>query len=377
MKRFPLLFIILLTLSFHTSCQFVKEQPKVEGGDTITLQYATNLTLVQHDGWVEANMLNPWDKTKWLHQYALVSNAEEAQVPEGYTIVNVPLRNAAVFTSVNCGLFCELGCGEAIGGVCEPEYINLPYIHQRLQSGDVMDLGSGMQPNIEPLIRLQPDALLPSPFQDNGGYGKMEQLGIPIIECADYMETSALGRAEWIRFYGRLLGKEALADSIFKATEAHYNELKATAQQANTHPTLLVEMPTGAAWYVPGGQSTMGRLYQDAGASYLWADTPESGSMPLGMENIISKGLEADIWIMKYNQASPMTLNQLRSDNANLAQFHAFKTGNVYACNTRTTGFYESTPFHPDRLLSNLIQIFHPELSVYADYSYFCKVDEK
>ena len=47
-----------------------------------------------------------------------------------------------------------------------------------------------------------------------------KELDIPIIECADYMETSALGRAEWMRFYGLLFGVAPQADSLFAEVDS-------------------------------------------------------------------------------------------------------------------------------------------------------------
>ena len=55
-----------------------------------------------------------------------------------------------------------------------------------------------------------------SPYENSGGHGQVEKLKVPIIECADYMETSALGSAEWIRFYGLLFGQPHKADSIIR-----------------------------------------------------------------------------------------------------------------------------------------------------------------
>ena len=64
-----------------------------------------------------------------------------------------------------------------------------------------------MSPDIEKVIDMHPDGILLSPYENSGGYGRIEKLNVPILECADYMETSALGRAEWVRFYGLLFGK--------------------------------------------------------------------------------------------------------------------------------------------------------------------------
>ena len=72
----------------------------------------------------------------------------------------------------------------------------------------IVDCGNGMNPDIEKIIDLRPDAIMLSPFENSGGYGRVGKLGVPVIECADYMETSPLGRAEWLRFYGLLVGQE-------------------------------------------------------------------------------------------------------------------------------------------------------------------------
>ena len=70
-----------------------------------------------------------------------------------------------------------------------------------------------MNPDIERIIDLRPDAILLSPFENSGGYGRVGKLNIPIIECADYMETSALGRGEWMRL-GIALERSQVADPL-------------------------------------------------------------------------------------------------------------------------------------------------------------------
>ena len=83
----------------------------------------------------------------------------------------------------------------------------------------------------EKIIDLRPDAIMLSPFENSGGYGRVGKLGVPVIECADYMETSPLGRAEWLRFYGLLVGQEQRGDSLFAQIEKEYLALKDLAAQ--------------------------------------------------------------------------------------------------------------------------------------------------
>jgi iron complex transport system substrate-binding protein len=331
--------------------------------DTIPLRYADNLLLLRHDGWTEARLRNPWDTTRTLHTYLLIPTGAEvpARLPEG-TVVRTPLQKAVVYSSVHCGLMQQLNALESLGGVCDTRYMKQAEVRQRLTDGLTADLGNGMNPDIEKMIDLHPDALLLSPFENSGGYGRVEKLDIPIIECADYMETSALGRAEWMRFYGLLFGREQEADSLFQAVESRYLTLKAKAQTVKNRPTVICDMKNGAVWYVPGGCSTIATFLKDAGAAYVFADDPHSGSLPLPFEAVYEKGREAEIWLLRYNQPSAKTYDELASDYAPYKGFRAFREKHVWGCNTAYVPFYEDTPFHPEYLLQDLIRIFHPEL---------------
>jgi iron complex transport system substrate-binding protein len=340
--------------------------------DTIRLRYADNLLLLRHDGWTEARLRNPWDTTRTLHTYLLVPAEAEvpASLPEG-TVVRTPLQKAVVYSSVHCGLMRQLNALEALGGVCDARYMKQPEVQQRLKAGQTADLGNGMNPDIEKMMDLRPDALLLSPFENSGGYGRVEKLGAPIIECADYMETSALGRAEWMRFYGLLFGHEREADSLFQVVEARYLTLKDKVKQVHRRPSVICDMKNGAVWYVPGGRSTIAGLLADAGAAYCFADDSHSGSLPLPFEAVYDKARDADLWLIRYNQSSPKTYAELASDYEPYRGFRAYQERHVWGCNTAYSSFYEDTPFHPELLLEDLIRIFHPELGEEGHTHYY------
>ncbi|MDR0835500.1 MAG: ABC transporter substrate-binding protein, partial [Tannerella sp.] len=209
-----------------------------------------------------------------------------------------------------------------------------------------------------------------SPFE-NGGYGAVEKTGIPVIECADYMETSPLGRAEWIKFIGLLTGKKSEADSLFRTTESNYLEYKSMAENVKKRPTVLVGMKYGAPWYVPSGESYMAEIFRDAGADYIFKDLPGTGGTPLSFETILDKGIHADYWLIQYNNVNELTYNMLKSDYNSYAQFDAFKNQKLFGCNTNYSLYYEEMPVHPDYLLTELIAIFHPELVKNHNFRYF------
>lgn len=339
-----------------------------EEGDTLVMRHARHLCLIQHSEYMEAIVRNPWDTTQILNRYILSEKHIDTE-QHSATFLKTPCKNAAVFTGVICALLQELGCEEAIGGVCEIKYIDIPYIHKGVQEGRIANLGSGMSPNIEQIMDLQPDVLMPSSFENNSGYGRLERLGIPIVGCAEYMETSPLAQAEWMRFYGRLFGKGALADSLFAQIEKDYLEIKSKAMAAEERPCVISELPQSGKWFVAAGESTTGQLYQDAGADYAFSHIPGNGSVAISMEEALEKAMHADFWLIKrYGNA---TREQLTKGQPGLDRIPA----QMWLCDTEKNHFFEETPFHPEWLLKQLIQIFHPELQIKTDKQYFYPLD--
>lgn len=363
-----------------------------EAGDTLEMKYAKLLTIVKHgDGeessdaaesvdyqYAEAIIANPWKAGTMLHRYILIPKGEEGDKTVAMLAkrrstgarcttdtVRTPVESNLVFTAPHCQLLTELGCQNAITGVCDKDYINIPDIKSRAQADakvahPIMDCGSSMQPDIERIIALHPEALLISPFENSGGYGKLDKLRIPVIETADYMETSPLGRAEWIKLYGLLLGSSK-ADSLFSAIEKEYLQLKAEAAKLPLGLSILTERKTGNVWYVPGGKSTMGILLRDAHARYIFADDTHSGSLSMSPEQIIAKGNQVDVWAFKYFGGNALTKQDLLAEYQGYQALKAFQTGTVYETDTSCEPYFELTSFHPEILLREFIILSHPK----------------
>ena len=420
-----------------------------EAGDTLEMKYAKLLTIVKHgDGeeasdeaedidyqYAEAIIANPWKAGTMLHRYILIPKGEEGDktvamlakrrsMGAGCTTdtVRTPVERSAVFIAPHCQLMYELGCQQAIRGVCDLNYINIPDVRKRAASAgkasagnasagnasagnassekassgnasaqnSIVDCGSSMAPDIERIIALKPEAILVSPFENSGGYGKLDKLHIPIIEAADYMESSPLGRAEWMKFYGMLFGKdknisttaagkaseaavgkaseatlpascELRADSLFAQIEMEYLDLKAEAGKLPKGLSVLTERKTGNVWYVPGGQSTIGILLKDANARYIFSDDKHSGSLPMSPEQILAKGSQVDVWAFKYFGGAPLSQVQLLQEYDGYKALAAFNRGNIYQVDTSTEPYFELTSFHPELLLREFIILAHGE----------------
>lgn len=375
-----LVLMIALSLS-ATSCGGSGSARSVrsDSADTLALRYSSLLTITDHGGFMQADVRNPWDSTKLLHRYILVDRGASLpdDLPQG-TIIRTPVDNALVFSAVHVGLLNTLGALDAVGGVCDPQYMHDPEIAGRIKDGRIIDCGNGNTPDIEKIMQERPQAIFLSPFQNsNNSYGKVSELGIPIVECADYMENSPLGRAEWMRFYGRLFGKEHDADSLFNATEKRYMTLKEMTDTMSKRPRVLMDQRYGQVWNVPAKNSTMGIFIKDAGGENPFADLGKGGgSVALSPEKVLTDAHDAEIWFVRYNQRSPKTLAELGRDAAVNSRFDAYRSGNVFGCNTSEVDFYGEVPFHPDRLLADMICCIHPGLDtiVKPEYRYFTKM---
>lgn len=371
------MFAVLLLLS---ACGGSKSHfPPAEAADTLEFRYAGLLQWIDYPDYSVVRIANPWNKREFLNSYLLLP--QESLVPENLprhiVPLRIPIKRALVTTAVHSHLFMELGALHTVTGVCDAGYILFPELHERMRSGCIVDVGNGMNPDVERMVEAAPDIVLLMPFE-NGGYGAWEKIGKPLLMCADYMESSPLGQAEWMRLYGRLLGCGEKADSLFTAVEQRYLQWKALAAGAEEKPALMCETKSGSAWYVPGGQSTMGQLYIDAGARYLFADISNSGSVPLAFEAVYDKCCDADVWLMKYNAPCDKSYRSLAQENSLYRSFAPFRKHNIWGCNLSRIPFYEETPFHPDLLLHDLLLIFHPDLLPAGDLlRYFAKMEKE
>ncbi|MBO5965207.1 MAG: ABC transporter substrate-binding protein [Bacteroidaceae bacterium] len=347
MKLYHFLFVWTL-LTCLVACN-VKPGHTTSEGEAVSFKYAKLVRAERLDGKVRIEIRNPWDTTTILRSIC----------------VKTPIENAAVYSATHAALLQELGVAEHIGGIFDVNYLSNKDLHERLSSGDIRNLGNSNAVNIEQVMDLRPDLLMPSPYESQGGYGRLEQMNIPIMECADYMEISPLARAEWIRVYGMLFGVEQRADSLFEEVEKKYHELKSLASKQSNKVRLLTERPYGGAWHVPCGESTTGLLYQDAGAEYVFAHLPGSGAQAVSIEKVLEQGMTANLWLIK--SYGPLSRTQLEQDCPAAKLIPA----RLAVCDTKNIPYFEETPFHPEYLLENLIALLHPELGIVPKKVYF------
>lgn len=327
------------------------------------IKYAKGFSIRHFENYTLIVVRNPWDTTQTMEKYVLVdrNKAVPTNLPAG-NVVKVPVQRVATCSSVFAGEYMLLNAIHLIVGVSDPEYVDIPEIKNGLKNGSIADLGMTTSLDLEKLLVAKTDILIVSPFEASM-HDRFKKYGVCVVKDASYMEETPLGRAEWIKFEATFLGKSKLANKIFSGTENRYLQLSKQALAVKNRPTVFTETKFGDSWYIAGGKSYMGSFMKDAGANYIFRELKNSGSMPFSFEKVYAAAINADYWLIKYNDCvMDLTYKRLGEQYELYKNFNAFKRKNVYAVNSGTSAFYEEGPLEPDVVLADLIKIFHPEL---------------
>ncbi len=296
-----------------------------------------------------------------------------ASEPIRYLLDGTPKRIVCTSTS-HLPFFEMLNMEASVVGFPNLKYISSEVFIKRAEEGLLTDLGPDGSMNMELLLGINPDAVIAF---DMGGESmtldKVKESGIPVYYNSDFLEQSPLGRAEWIKFFGALLNKEAEADSIFNAIAKEYNRLSNLTSKVSSKPTILSGVVYGDVWFLPGGQNWSSTFFKNAGGEYLWTNDTTSGWLELSFEAVYEIANEAEFWI---GTSTLNTMNEMKGQDERYASFKAFKTSEVYNYNKRIGpnggyDFFESGYSRPDLVLSDLIKILHPELLPEYETVYF------
>jgi len=371
MKNFFLttLFLFLLVSCSHKTAK----TDNGEAVDSLKLKYAEGFSVRNFEHYKEVVVYSPWVKGTEYARYYLVTDAK-IKTPAGGVKVKIPLETLVSTSVTHFEFLSLLGEVETITGVCSPKIIYNPAILKRVGEGEIADLGDAFNINVEKTLQLKPQAVMMSGYNQNDPYAaRVSQAGIPVLFNNEWMETSLLARAEWIKFVAVFYGKEKAADSIFADVEKRYNELRDKAKAVTHKPNIMAGSNFRGTWYMPAGRSFMGKLFADAGARYFYASDTTTGSLPLNVETVLKNFSQTDVWL----NCSYSSMSDLVKADAKNALFNPAKKLQVYNFNKRllpstANDFWESAVARPDLLLGDVIAILHPDILpgytlVYAD----------
>lgn len=358
MKKLYALFLLLI-LSYQCTSPSKKTTPTKEV-TTSTIKYANGFDIRIENGEKKLIVKRVFQKGNKTTTYTLGATTDI----EGNSL-QVPVENIVVTSTSHIPMLELLQAEKRIVGFPNTRYISSEKTRQRIAAGLIVDLGSERSMNTEKLLELNPALVVGFSLHPNNKlYENIKKAGIPVLYNGEWLEETPLGRAEWLKFFGVLLGKEKEADSIFNHIEQEYLNAKKLAQNAQHKPTVLSGSLYKDVWNVPAGNSYTARFFKDANLDYLWSDTSGTGSLQLGFESVLEKGQHATYWI---KCGSYGTKEQMLTANKNYAEFDAFKQNKLYSIGVHRgpTGgiiYYEQSPVRPDLVLKDLVKITQPEI---------------
>ena len=241
-------------------------------------------------------------------------------------------------------------------------------MREHYREGDIRDVGYDTNVNYELLASLRPDIVF---IYGVGGENtavtdKFRELHIPFIYIGEYMETTPLGKAEWLVPFGELTDRREEAAALFTDIETRYDSLRMRAAAFAERPSVMLNAPYRDVWFVPGDRSYMVRLIEDAGGRYIFAGEASSVSRPISGEAAYLAARQADVWLNP-NQAG--NIGELKTQNPKFTDIRCVEQRRVYNCTRRKTpgggsDFWESGALHADRVLRDIILCLHPEAAV-------------
>lgn len=367
MKIFTIKIVLLFSLAFVFGCK--KDSPKVSTEITTAkneIGYAKGFSIHKYNGYSVVKVLNPWPHA--TKNYTYILKEATGKIPDSlqqFTTISVPIRNIVVTSTTHIPSLEMLEVENTLIGFPNLDYISSDKVRTLIEQGKVKELGQNQDLNTEIIIDLNPDVLIGYGIDNkNPTLDNIEKSGIKIMLNGDWNEQTPLGKAEWIKFFGALYGKEKMADSIFTNIEKEYKNTIALAKKATNKPSVLAGDIFEGTWYLPKGSSWGSQLIKEAGGQYLWEETQGTGSLGLSFEVVFEKAKDADFWITS-GQFS--TLKDMQKGNPHYSQFSAFKNKKVYSFSNKKgkTGgnlYYELAPNRPDLVLKDMVWVFHPEL---------------
>jgi iron complex transport system substrate-binding protein len=360
---------IALFFAFFFAFSCKKSPPDVATKITVVkneIRHAKGFSIQKYDGYSVVKVINPWPNATKKYTYILKEKA--GSIPDSlhqFTTISVPIKTIVVTSTTHIPSLEMLEVENSLVGFPNLDYISSEKVRNRIEQGKIKELGQNQDLNTEVVIDLAPDVVIGYGIDNkNPTLDNLEKSGLRIMLNGDWNEQTPLGKAEWIKLFGVLYGKEKQANSIFLTIEKEYINTIALVQNSETKPTVLAGDIFEGTWYLPKGSSWGAQLIKEAGAAYLWEGTQGTGSLALSFEIVFEKAKEADFWITSGQYG---TVKEMQKANPHYNQFSAFKNRKVYSFSNKRgkTGgilYYELAPNRPDLVLKDLVSIFHPEL---------------
>ncbi len=369
--------LLLFLVSFFYSCE--KEQKSIplqlDDLKVLNVDYATTFQLYEHEDYLVIELLQPWPEADESRYVILIKeDASTENIPTDYTQIQLPIERLLVTSTTHIPSLISLDLLDKWVGFPGLDYVSSKEARERINNKQVKEIGKNEGLNTEVILSIQPQLIIGFAVEgSNKSLNNLEKAGIPTLYNSDWLENHPLGKAEWIKVFGLLGGKQQEAYEEFEKIAAAYEEAKSIASTASQKPKVISGAMHQDVWYLPYGNSWQGIFLKDANAAYIYENEKGNGSISTSFENVFELGKTADYWI---SPAQFYSYEQLKNSNQHYQKFDAFQQKNIFgiAHQTGETGgvlYYELAPNRPDLVLKDLVKILHPELELNHELFFF------
>lgn len=313
---------------------------------SMELQYAQNFTVDYYEGGYTL-LTTVMDGARFLLVPEDIQTDKDIlqNLDEDIVVLHRPVKDIYLVASSAMDMFSALnGLGAVTFSGQKEDSWYIEDARAAMAEGDILYAGKYSEPDYELIVSHHCALAIENMMISHSPevVEKLEGFGIPVmIEYSSY-ESHPLGRVEWVKFYGALLGKEKEAEQIFEKQTAileqvttdeeidEIQEMKKTVAFFFITSNGLVQVRQSSD-YVP-------KMIELAGGTYIFDDLgdPETkrSTMNMQVEEFYNGAKDADFLI--YNSAidgGVANVEELLDKCGVLADFKAVKEGNVW-CTT-------------------------------------------
>ncbi|WP_373840220.1 ABC transporter substrate-binding protein [Methanospirillum sp.] len=213
------------------------------------------------------------------------------------------------------------------------------------------------EPNVEEILKLEPDVVFQWAQYGEELYKPLEDAGIPVI-CLKYGTQEDL--ETWIKLFGEVLDRQEQADKLITYQQGMNAKIKEKTENiAEEDKPRVLSLPYGDQLTVSGSGTYNDYYFGLTGAKNVASEVPGS-STQVSMEQIINWDPEI-IYIGNFDDLTPQDIFENRIEGQDWAGIDAVKNGRVYK--VPLGGYRWDPPNQESPLMWEwLMEIHHPEL---------------
>lgn len=376
--------VIIPALCVFMACKGpVNRNTEQINNDTVFIEvkYARGFSIEDFGNYQVLNVFNPWQNLNDRKlSYLLYKKGTSLPQDVNYDVaIHVPVKRVICMSTTHIAMIGVLGETGSIAGISGKQYINDPIVRSGIENGEIPDIGYEQSLNYEMILTIKPDVIFMYGVTGDvtATINRMESLGIPVVLNAEYLENNPLARTEWIKFIACFYDKLEGGIVFFNQQEENYLKLQSLLSGVSYKPNVMTGLPWKNTWWVPGGKSFAARLISDAGGRYIWENDTSDEALPLDIESVYDRAVQAEIWI---NSGSASSLEEILNTDPRLSLFKPYKDSNIYNNNARLNpyggnDYWESGVIYPAAILKDMISIFHPGILPDHKLVYYRKLE--